>query len=110
MDRYLITIENLYEAGPDLHSEIGEFATGAEAAAYARDLRKRMNAGGGGYALRLPLPVDKEEQCRNCRYYHGRDEIVCALHPYGPSSENCFDYENWWLHQLTDIDLKENYD
>ena len=36
-------------------------------------------------------------QCRNCRYLHGRAEggiyLHCQPRPYGPSEENCTDWE-----------------
>lgn len=35
-----------------------------------------------------PLPC-----CKHCRFYHGADRLVCAVHPDGPDSERCLDFE-----------------
>jgi len=32
--------------------------------------------------------------CKRCRFYHGADKVVCGLHPYGPDSEVCSDYDS----------------
>lgn len=31
--------------------------------------------------------------CKRCQFYHGADKVVCGLHPYGPDTEICSDYE-----------------
>jgi hypothetical protein len=31
-------------------------------------------------------------RCQGCRYYHGADKMVCAVHPFGPEHNNCNDY------------------
>lgn len=38
----------------------------------------------------LPVP----SACKDCRYYHGIDGIVCGVHPNGPVDSSCKDY---WL-------------
>lgn len=30
--------------------------------------------------------------CRGCRFYHGRDNVVCGVHPYGKESSSCLDF------------------
>ncbi len=30
--------------------------------------------------------------CRGCRFYHGANGLVCAVHPYGSSSDTCVDF------------------
>jgi chemotaxis protein histidine kinase CheA len=32
--------------------------------------------------------------CRQCYYYHGHSDVVCALHPDGPEEEFCRDWES----------------
>ncbi|NJO65341.1 MAG: hypothetical protein HC836_46790 [Richelia sp. RM2_1_2] len=36
----------------------------------------------------------KLETCAGCRNFHGADEIVCGIHPYGWDDENCPDWES----------------
>lgn len=36
-----------------------------------------------------PLPC-----CKHCRFYHGADRLVCAVHPEGPDSDHCLDFES----------------
>jgi hypothetical protein len=31
--------------------------------------------------------------CKSCRSFHGKDKIVCAVHPYGPELSHCPDHE-----------------
>jgi hypothetical protein len=31
--------------------------------------------------------------CGSCRSFHGKDKIVCAVHPYGPEPSYCLDHE-----------------
>ena len=35
----------------------------------------------------------KSELCLGCSYLHGRDGIVCAVHPEGHDSDDCIDFE-----------------
>lgn len=41
--------------------------------------------------------------CMGCRNYfgqaHGGNMLVCAMHPFGPESDHCSDYESIWPHQ-----------
>ena len=37
--------------------------------------------------------MNKEYQCKNCRYFFGKEEIHCAIHPYGKESEYCSDWQ-----------------
>ena len=32
--------------------------------------------------------------CQNCFYYHGKDAIVCAVHPTGYGDDNCPDWKS----------------
>ncbi|NJN10805.1 MAG: hypothetical protein HC815_23570 [Richelia sp. RM1_1_1] len=34
------------------------------------------------------------ETCAGCRNFHGADEIVCGIHPYGWDDENCPDWQS----------------
>jgi hypothetical protein len=31
--------------------------------------------------------------CKRCRFYYGADDIVCAIHPYGPGGNTCIDFQ-----------------
>jgi len=31
--------------------------------------------------------------CERCRFYHGANRVVCGLHPYGPESDHCSDFD-----------------
>ena len=37
------------------------------------------------------------EACRGCQHYYGRVDgmrrLICAMHPYGPETDNCEDWE-----------------
>ena len=37
--------------------------------------------------------MNKEYQCKNCRYFFGKEGIHCAIHPYGKESEYCSDWQ-----------------
>ena len=95
MNNYLITLIKIVASddgphGRDTreHTVVRSFKTDREADVYAEALRRQDDAVLDGYARRLTL---REEQCINCRYYHGRDEIHCTIYPSGPSSESCLD-------------------
>ncbi len=30
--------------------------------------------------------------CKRCIFYHGNNQVVCGIHPYGPDSKTCSDY------------------
>lgn len=47
--------------------------------------------------------LQKHPTCIGCRHYHGmsygQEMMVCAMHPYGPQSDTCTDWESvWTLH------------
>ncbi len=37
------------------------------------------------------LSIPNAQDCKNCRYFYGRDGIVCAVHPNGYKEESCID-------------------
>ena len=42
-----------------------------------------------------PVKFFKPNACRDCQHYyglgHGRDLLICAMHPYGPEADLCED-------------------
>lgn len=57
------------------------------------------------------IKTNPHSYCRRCRFYHGQDELVCAVHPYGPVKDTCSDFvpklsspsfRNWhvWIKML----------
>ncbi len=36
----------------------------------------------------------RQTKCCECRFYYGKNKIVCALHPYGPGDKTCLDWES----------------
>ena len=44
-----------------------------------------------------PVRFFKPNACRGCKHYyglgHGRDLLICAMHPYGPEADLCEDRE-----------------
>ncbi len=50
------------------------------------------------YQIRRPDSTPAQpSSCIGCRYYygkrHGHDQLICAMHPYGPSDDLCRDWE-----------------
>lgn len=41
---------------------------------------------------RLSQEPLKSSDCRTCKYFHGLDDIHCAVHPYGKAFRDCKDY------------------
>ena len=37
--------------------------------------------------------LEQTKPCRVCRYYHGKEGINCAVHPFGRPDEQCRDWE-----------------
>jgi hypothetical protein len=41
-------------------------------------------------------PSERPKACIQCRYYYGKShdntQLVCAMHPYGPSDDTCQDW------------------
>jgi hypothetical protein len=35
----------------------------------------------------------KKSLCETCKFYHGLNDVVCAVHPYGAKEENCCDWQ-----------------
>lgn len=56
-----------------------------------RRLRLRFSSQGPNFAQRPPSP------CLGCDHYyghgHGHDRLICAMHPLGPESDPCPDYD-----------------
>jgi len=38
------------------------------------------------------MKINPAPYCQRCQFYHGANQVVCGLHPYGPGSETCSDY------------------
>lgn len=38
------------------------------------------------------MNIPPARHCKYCRFYHGVNNIVCAIHPYGPDSKVCSDF------------------
>ena len=36
----------------------------------------------------------RPKACSSCKYWHGGDGIICAVHPEGPAAESCVDWAN----------------
>jgi hypothetical protein len=36
---------------------------------------------------------NKNLLCRQCKYYHHGEGLMCAVHPYGPDGDSCLDWE-----------------
>lgn len=56
----------------------------------ATELRSAMEAmrlDFGGY-------VDKPSVCNGCKYFYGKQRIVCAVHPSGVETDVCSDFDN----------------
>ena len=51
------------------------------------------------YQIRRPQssPQERPRACVDCQYYyglrHGNAQLICAMHPYGPSEDRCQDWE-----------------
>ena len=51
------------------------------------------------YQIRRPQSSSDQrpKSCDRCRYYygkrHGNAQLICAMHPYGPSDDPCQDWE-----------------
>jgi len=38
------------------------------------------------------MNITPPRYCKRCQFYHGANQVVCGLHPYGPDSKTCSDY------------------
>lgn len=69
-------------------------------------IRAAVERGGGivetvrvNYQIRRPnsSPPQRPKACVGCRYYYGKRhsnaQLICAMHPYGPSNDSCQDWE-----------------
>ena len=51
------------------------------------------------YQIRQPVSNSHQrpKACIDCRYYYGKShsntQLICAMHPYGPSDDDCKDWE-----------------
>jgi len=36
----------------------------------------------------------QQTRCQECSFYHGNNNIICTLHPYGPGDKTCLDWES----------------
>jgi hypothetical protein len=44
------------------------------------------------HSASTPMKPHYLPSCRGCRYYHGGDQLACAVHPYGPMHDFCADF------------------
>jgi len=40
------------------------------------------------------MKITPAPYCKRCRFYHGANKVVCGLHPYGPDTETCRDFDS----------------
>lgn len=38
--------------------------------------------------------LDLPQYCKGCRFYHGRNNLICAVHPSGIETDTCNDWES----------------
>jgi len=38
------------------------------------------------------MNITPASYCKRCQFYHGTNQVVCGLNPYGPDSKKCSDY------------------
>ncbi len=39
-------------------------------------------------------PFRQSSVCHSCRFHHGKNGVVCAVHPNGPDGDTCGDWES----------------
>lgn len=43
--------------------------------------------------MKATQEIAQQKPCEECKYYFGKNEIHCALHPYGKETEYCNDWQ-----------------
>ena len=59
-------------------------------------IEAERNANWNGYLLLQNQKIDPPPSsfiCRQCKYFHGRSGVVCAVHPDGCVDNQCGDFE-----------------
>jgi hypothetical protein len=60
----------------------------------SREVARRFALLMFGYDLIGDSELTEPSRCSSCKYFHGANDLVCAVHPtYEGDREQCIDYE-----------------